>query len=74
MSDNYIDNNGRRYVRIGESRRTTGFDGRPVNTPKPLVLNGSMRTAADVALTSPEIRNPLLNIINFFLPYNYKVC
>lgn len=29
--------------------------------------------AADNALTSPEVRNPLLNIINFFLPYNYRV-
>lgn len=29
--------------------------------------------SVDNALTSPEVRNPLLNIINFFLPYNYRV-
>ena len=75
MSDNYINYGGKRYLRIGSERQAaSGFDGRPLrNSPKPLVLAGSMRTAADVALTSPEIRNPLLNIINFFLPYNYKV-
>lgn len=29
--------------------------------------------AADNALMTPEVRNPLLNIVNFFLPYNYRV-
>lgn len=70
----YIEHGGKRFVRIGSERGAVGFDGRSMRSaPKPLVLKGTMRTAADVALTSPEIRNPLLNIINFFLPYNYKV-
>lgn len=29
--------------------------------------------SADNALMTPEVRNPLLNIVNFFLPYNYRV-
>jgi len=28
---------------------------------------------ADVTLSAPEVRNPLLNIVNFYLPQNYKV-
>lgn len=28
---------------------------------------------ANVTMSAPEIRNPLLNIINFYLPQNYKV-
>jgi len=32
-----------------------------------------MKSGASVQHTPPEIRNPLLNIINFYLPTNYKV-
>jgi hypothetical protein len=31
------------------------------------------KSAAGVSYTSSEIRNPLLNIINFYLPTNYKI-
>jgi len=31
------------------------------------------KVGSDVAYTSPEIRNPLLNIVNFYLPTNYKI-
>lgn len=66
-----------RFLRIGKGdapRQILGFDGKPLTSkPRPVFVPGIRKSAADVALTSPEIRNPLLNIVNFFLPYNYKV-
>ncbi len=36
--------------------------------------SGSMGGAGGgISLVGPEIRNPLLNVVNFFLPQNYKV-
>lgn len=63
-----------KFFRPATQRQILGFDGKPLTSkPKPVFVPGLRRNAADVALTSPEIRNPLLNIVNFFLPYNYKV-
>jgi len=63
-----------RTYRPVNQRQILGFDGKPLTSkPKSVIVPGTRRSAADVALTSPEIRNPLLNIVNFFLPYNYKV-
>lgn len=50
----------------------------PTVGPEHIILGGSRRTAAsfgggaDVAQVGPEIRNPLLSIINFYLPYDRK--
>ena len=68
----------RRFVSAsGERRQLLGFDGRPITKRTiPLLMTRSastMKMGADVTLTSPEIRNPLLNAINFSLPYSQKI-
>lgn len=79
---------GKKYMKLASNRSRGMFDsnGRAMkNMPTGLAVhsrtgNSIMREAgfrkfanADNALTSPEVRNPLLNIVNFFLPYNYRV-
>lgn len=83
----YEDGTGSKFMKMGSTQgQLVDAGGRPISKiPKPRGLysrgsNGLAReaglkkfAAADNALTSPEVRNPLLNIVNFFLPYNYRV-
>lgn len=57
-------------------RQIIGLDGNPLTERvKPMLLQGGTRrtAGADVAYNSPEIQNPLLNPINFYLPYSSKI-
>ena len=55
-------------------RQIIGLNGRPLTERvKPMLLNNTTRTGADIAFSSPEIQNPLLNPINFYLPYSSKI-
>ena len=66
-------------ARSNRSGVSSGYGIARIAAPKPALVNSmtrmgvSSRTASDNVLSSPEIRNPLLNSINFYLPYGSKI-
>ena len=71
---NYIEHNGKSYLKIGSGSPLVDMSGHPITkNVQPQLMAGMRKTAADNIQMPPEIRNPLLSAINFYLPYSQKV-